>query len=282
MEVRFKQAKDVAPDEYVEVHYDPIGWQLCGLDARTIVPALQQVYETDYHVHCAEEGQEYMTSYDTILEFLAHANLEDESITSIDCVIPIHDEYHIIHIDFKKNTIRALFDKHTENEDVSLFDPAIQKVSHLLSQHKQNGAYSFHKRMKEWKLDNYSPTTIEYIFHPAHRGRHDMIILKAFDQRFHLGTIYTEVWDREKHFWRTFEGYEQYREEAPTDKRGFYEYLHEISFNISIDEIRYRVWVYLADGLSLSRIEIETDETDHPHNFTPIMEELERLIPQRE
>lgn len=109
-----------------------------------------------------------------------------------------------------------------------------------------------------------------------------MVILKVFDERFHLGTIYTEVWDREQHFWRTFEGYEQYREEAPTDKRGFYEYLHEISFNISIDEIRYRVWVYLADGLSLSNIKIETDETDHPHDFTPIMEELERLIPQRE
>lgn len=281
MDVTLKQAKDRF-DEFVEVHYDPIGWQLCNLDARTIVPAFQQVFEYDFRVHCDEEGREYSTSYDTLLSFLANANLEGSHIKRIACVILIHGEYRSVTIDYGKNTIFALFDKHAEGEQLTLFDPAIQKASDLLSQNKQNGSFSFHKQVKEWKLDNHRPTTIEYTFHPVHREKHDMIVLKAFNQRFHIGTIYTEVWDQERHFWRTFEGFQQYLEEAPTDRLGFYEYLDEISFFISIDGIRYRVWVYLADRLSLSSIEIESDETDHPHDFTPIMEELERLIPQRE
>ena len=249
MEVTLKQEKDWA-NEYVEVHYDPIGWQLYKHDARSIVTAFQQVFESDFRVHCDEEGQEYSTSYDTLRAFLAKANLEENHIKRIVCVIPIHDEYRSVTIDFGKNTIFSLFDKHKEGQQLSLFDPAIQKASD--------------------------------IFHPAHRENHDMIVLRAFDQEFHLGTIYTEVWDQERHFWRTFEGFEQYFEEAPTDRFGFYEYLDKISFFISIDEIRYRVWIYLTDGLSLSSIEIESDETNQPHDFTPIMEELERLILQRE
>ena len=281
MEVTLKQEKDWA-NEYVEVHYDPIGWQLYKHDARSIVTAFQQVFESDFRVHCDEEGQEYSTSYDTLRAFLAKANLEENHIKRIVCVIPIHDEYRSVTIDFGKNTIFSLFDKHKEGQQLSLFDPAIQKASDLLSENKQNGTYSFQKHMKEWKLAHHEPTTIEYIFHPAHRENHDMIVLRAFDQEFHLGTIYTEVWDQERHFWRTFEGFEQYFEEAPTDRFGFYEYLDKISFFISIDEIRYRVWIYLTDGLSLSSIEIESDETNQPHDFTPIMEELERLILQRE
>ena len=82
--------------------------------------------------------------------------------------------------------------------------------------------------------------------------------------------------------WRTFEGVKQYREEAPTDRIGFYEYLHEISFDIFIDTIRYHVRIEFDDRLALSRIEIEFDNTDHPYDFMPVMEELVNLIPQRE
>ena len=281
MEVKLKQSKDWT-DKFVEVHYAPIGWQLCNHDARTIVTAFQKVFENVIRVHCDEEGHEYSTSYDTLRAFLTKANLDGNNIKRIACVVPIHDEYRSVTIDFENNTIFVLFDKHEEGEQLSLFDPAIQKASDLLSENKQNGAYFFQKHIKEWKLEHHEPTTIEYIFHPAHREKHDMIVLRIFDQEFHLGTIYTEVWDQERHFWRTFEGYEQYREDAPTHRFGFYDYLDEISFFISIDEIRYRVWVYLADGLSLSRIVIESDETNQPNDFTPIMEELESLIPQRE
>ena len=49
-------------------------------------------------------------------------------------------------------------------------------------------------------------------------------------------------------------------------------------FIIFIDEIRYRVWVHLDDKLSLSRIEIEFDETDHPYDFTPIILDSRQFI----
>lgn len=280
MEVKYKQAKDWV-SEFTEVHYNPIGWQLHNIDARTIVPTFQQVFETDFSVHCDEEGQEYSTSYDTIRDFLSRANFEGKFIKRISCLIPIHGEnYHVI-IDFKENTLYVLYDKHVDGVKLSFFDPAIQKVSYSLSQKRQDGSYSFRKQVKSWKLDHHSPTTIEYIFHPAYREKHDMIVLRAFDQKFHLSTIYTEVWDQERHFWRTFEGFKQYREEAPTDKLGFYEYLDELSFIIYIDEVRYRVSVHLDDRLSLSCIEIQFDDTDHPYDFAPLMEELERQISQQ-
>lgn len=282
MEVKFKQAKDWV-SEFTEIHYDPMGWQLHNLDARTIVPTFQKVFETDFRVHCDEEGQEYSTSYDTIRDFLSSANLEGKYIIRLSCIIPIQGENHHVIIDFKENTLYILFDKHVDVDDVklSLFDPAIQKISHFLSQSKHDSLYSFHKRIKDWKLVHHMPTEIEYEFHPAQREKHDMIVLKAFDQRFHLSTIYTVVWDQERHFWRTFEGLKQYREEAPTDRIGFYEYLDEISFNIVIDKISYRVRIDLDDRLSLSRIEIQYDDTDSPYDFTPVMEELASLIPQR-
>ena len=47
MEVKYKQAKNWV-SEFTEVHYNPIGWQLNNLDARTIVPTFQQVFETDF------------------------------------------------------------------------------------------------------------------------------------------------------------------------------------------------------------------------------------------
>ena len=279
MEVKLKYAKDWI-DEFTEIHYDPIGWQLHNLDARTIVPTFQQVFETDFSVHCDEEGQEYSTSYDSIRSFLSRANLEGKYIKRISWLIPIHGEnYHVI-IDFKENTLYVFFDKHVDGVILSLFDPAIQKISQFLSQRKQDGTYSFNKRIKYWKLDNHRPAAIEYVFHPAQREKHDMIVLKVFDQKFHLSTIYTEVWDEERHFWRTFEGFKQYHEEAPKDS--FYEYLDEVSFNIIIDKIRYRVRIDLDDRLSLSRIEIQFDDTDHPYDFTPVVEELVNLIPQRD
>ena len=49
MEVKFKQAKDWV-SEFTEIHYDPIGWQLHYSDARMIIPAFQQVFETDFPV----------------------------------------------------------------------------------------------------------------------------------------------------------------------------------------------------------------------------------------
>lgn len=97
----------------------------------------------------------------------------------------------------------------------------------------------------------------------------------------YIGTIYTEVWDEERHFWRTFEGFKQYHEEASTDRLGFYEYLGEISFNTVIDKISYRMRIDLDDRLSLSRIETQFNDTDYPYDFTPVLEELESLIPQR-
>ena len=281
MEVKIKQAKDWV-SEFTEIHYNPVGWQLHNLDARAIVPAFQQVFETDFRIHCDEEGQEYSTSYDSIHVFLSRANLEGKSINRISCVIPIRGEnYHVI-IDFKENTLYVFFDKHVDGIKLSFLEPAIQQVSYSLSQKRQGGSYCFQKQVKYWELDHHSPTTIEYIFHPAHREKHDMVVLRAFDQRYHLSTIYTVVWDQERHFWRTFEGFNQYSEEAPADSLGFYEFLDEISFILYIDKARYRVKIDLDDRLSLSRIEIEFDDTDHPHNFTPIMEELESLIPQRE
>ena len=71
-------------------------------------------------------------------------------------------------------------------------------------------------------------------------------------------------------------------EEAPADSLGFYEFLDEISFILSIDKTCYRVRIDLDDRLSLSRIKIEFDDTDNPHDFASVMEELENLIPQRE
>ena len=280
MEVKFKKSKAWV-DEFTEIHFDPIGWKLCNHDARTIIPVFQQIFETDFCVHCDEEGQEYSTSYDSIQKFLARANLEGNHIKRITCVIPIHDNYYPVTINSRENTVCIFFSKHVEGKTLLLFDPAMQRISHLLSQDKHEGKYSFHKQIKKWQSDRRRPSVVEFIFHPAFREKHDIIVLKAFDQRYHLSTIYTEVWDREQHFWRTFEGFQQYMEEAPTDPLGFYEYLDELSFVILIDEIHYRVWVHLDDKLSLSRIEIEFDDTDHPYDFTPIMEELERQISQR-
>ena len=281
MEVKFKQAKDWV-SEFTEIHYDPTGWQLHYPDARMIIPVFQQAFGTDLSVHCDEEGQEYSTSYESIRDFLCRADPDGICINRISCVIPIHGEsYHVI-IDFKENTLYVLIDEHTEDDKLSLFDSAIQKISCILAQGKQDGSYSFHKQIKYWKLDHHRPAAIEYVFHPARREKHDMIVLKAFDQRFHLSTIYADVWDQEQHFWRTFEGLKQYLEEAPTDRLGFYQYLDEISFNIVIDKIHYRVRIDVGDRLSLSRIEIEFDNTDHPYDFMPVMEELVNLIPQRE
>ena len=281
MEVKFKQAKDWI-SEFTEIHYDPIEWQLRYPDARTIVPAFQQVFETDFRIHCDERGQEYSTSYDSTQDFLCRAYHDGICINRISCVIPIRGEnYHVI-IDFRENTLYAFFNKHTEGNKLLVFDSAIQKISSFLAQGRHDGSYSFHKRIKDWKLDHHRPAAMEYVFHPARREKHDMIVLKAFDQRFHLSTIYADVWDQEQHFWRTFEGVKQYREEAPTDRIGFYEYLHEISFEIFIDTIRYHVKIEFDDRLALSRIEIEFDNTDHPYDFMPVMEELVNLIPQRE
>lgn len=278
MKVEFKQAEDCV-SEFTEVHYDPIGWLIHNLDARTIVPTFQQVFETDFSLHCDEEGKEYSRSYRSIRDFLSHADLEGKHIIKISCVIPIHGENYDVIIDFKMNTLYVFYDKHVDGVKLSLFDTAIQKVSHSLSQKKPDGSYLFQKQVKNWKYDHHTPSSVKYIFHPACREKHDMIVLKAFDQRYHLSTISTMVWDQERHFWRTFEGFKQYRKEAPDD--AFYKYLDKLSFVVCIDEVRYRVSVHLGDRLSLSRIEIEFD-TDHPYDFTPIMEELERQITQQE
>ncbi len=280
MEVRFKQGKDWV-SEYVNVHYDPVEWQLQNLDARTIIPTFQQEFETDFRINCDEEGNDYSTSYDTVQDFLYKADLEGKLIKRVSCMIPIHGENYHVYIDLKKNTLYVSLDKPIDDNKLTLFDPAIQKITHLLTQIKQGSCCSFHKRIKSWELDHHIPNTIEYTFHPAHREKHDMIVLRAFDQRYHLSTIYTVVWDQERHFWRTFTGFKQYSEEAPTDNLGFYEFLDEISFILFIDKIRYRVRIDLDDRLSLSRIIIEFDETVHPYDFTSVMEELENLIPQR-
>ena len=58
MDVRFREAKD-SVREYVEIHYDPIGWQLRNIDAGVIVPALQDSFGTDLRVHCDEVGNEW-------------------------------------------------------------------------------------------------------------------------------------------------------------------------------------------------------------------------------
>lgn len=154
MEVKFEQAKDWV-SEFTEIHYDPIGWQLHNLDARTIVPTFQQVFETDFSVHCDEEGQEYSTSYDSIRSFLSRAILKGEFIKSISWLIPIHGEdYHVI-IDFKENTLYVFFDKHIDGVILSLFDPVIQKISHYLSRRKQDGSYSL---TSESKIGNWNIT----------------------------------------------------------------------------------------------------------------------------
>lgn len=277
MEVRFRKSKTWV-DEFTVIYFEPIGWKLCNHDARTIVPAFQQIFETDFRVHCDEEGQDYSTSYDSVRNFLARANLEENHINRISCVIPIHGNYYDVSIDSRENTISIFFSKPVESKTLLLFDPAMQRISRLLSQDARDSEYSFHKRIKKSQYDHHRPSAVEFIFHHACREKHDMMVLKAFDQRYHLSTIYTEVWDQERHFWLTFEGFQQYMEEAPTDPLGFYEYLDELSFVILIDEIRYRVWVQLGDNLSLLRIVIEFDGTDQPYDFTPVMEELERQI----
>ncbi|MBR3743154.1 MAG: hypothetical protein IKN04_22315 [Clostridia bacterium] len=279
MKVKFRQ-KEEAVREFTEIHYDPIGWQLHNHDARTIITTFQQVFEADFHIHCDEEGQEYTTTYNSIQDFLSMANLEANCIKEISCVIPTHGEDYVITIDFRDNTIYVSFQKHVEGDKLSLFDPVIHKISHSLSQKKRNGSYSFQQRVKYWEWDDSRPATIEYIFHPAYRVKHDITVLRAFDQRFYLGTIHTIVWDQERYPWRNFEGFGQYLEEAPKDTFGFYEYLDEIYFFITIDEVRYRVSVYLDDRLSLSLIKIEY-ETDHPHDFTLFMKDLERKITSR-
>ncbi len=279
MDVRFREAKD-SVREYVEIHYDPIGWQLRNIDAGVIVPALQDSFGTDLRVHCDEVGNEWSTSYDTVRDFLTRANLKGNNIYKISCVLPIHEKIYSVNIDFRKNTIYVMLDGRTEGDKQQLFDPAMRKVSEALAQSRQNGSYSFHKDIRTWKTGSHKPAAMEFVFYPAHREPHDIIVLRAFDQGYHLGTIYTDVWDQERHPWRSFEGFQQYRVEAPADKDGFYEYLDELSFNLLIDEIRYRVWVHIGDGLSLSGIEIEYDGTDHPHDFMPVMAELLRQIPQ--
>ena len=278
MEVR-RQSKADSVSVITKIHYDPDGWQLRNPDARTIIPAFQQVFETDFSVHCDEEGKEYSTSYDTVRLFLERAKLDGNHIERIHFIIPVQGDKYFVTIDFRENTIYLYFDRHVEDDELSLFDPAMQRVSQLLSQNTQDGSFSFHKQIKKSEYNEHTPNTVEYIFHPASGGAHDMIVLEAFDQRFHLQTIYTEVWDWEEHFWRTFEGFDQYMKEAPTDILSFYDYLSELSFFIFIDGNRYRVSVDFNRNIKLylSRIEI-TFETDHPYDFTPMMEELEKQI----
>ena len=113
-----------------------------------------------------------------------------------------------------------------------------------------------------------------YLSSPLKAGS-ELIALEVLDRAFHPGRICTWAWDVEWHFWRTFDGLDQYRKEAQAD--GFYESLAEVDIWVTVHGVEYLIVLDLCSTREKIRIEFDCTVSD-PYDFGPIMEELDAAL----
>lgn len=252
-----------------EIYYHPINWHLCMLDSRIIVNTFHEVFKTEYSVHVDDGKSEYMTTYQSIHDFLLKADFEETTLYDVSFAIPVDGNGYVITINLKDDYIKIWTKDHT-CEEAYCFDPVITRVSQKLSQSNPEDQHGFLKQNKNTIINMRNKSVIKFTFDTKLTEKHDMIALSIFDATFHLGTIYADAWDHEWHFWRKFEGYKQYQDEAPNGD--FYESLAELSFDLFISNVKYRISLMFCSVDE--SIKIEYDGTNEPFDFVPIMEKL--------
>lgn len=256
------------------IYYIPDGWKLECEDTRDIISALSRFFDRDFHTNVSDGYSDYCTTYDHVVDFLSKAVFSRECMKRVVCSIRIQGNYYSVTVELDKNRISISMDEQAQDNMYS-FDPVIREISAELARKRPGNERLFTKEEKEFSFDKDKQSVFKFYLDPRLKVCHDMLALKLFDQKFHLGIIYTEVWDYEWHFWRQFKGFQKYRNEAPAELD--YEYLAWVSFDVVIDGVTYRVELELCAAQESVEISFN-HRTEKPYDFAPVMEELEEEI----
>ncbi len=256
------------------VYYYPANGVLQCSDVRFIITELSRFFHTDFPVHVSDGKSDYMTSYDSIHDFLAKAVFSDDKMIGADFLLPVQDEKYSLHIELRENRISIRYE-HNDPDEKFDFNPIMQHIFQAISKtgHGEKTAF-IRKVYKQTRTDHHN-SVIKVSLNPTLQEKHDMLALRIFDREFHLGTIYTAVWDYEQHFWRRFEGFLQYLQEAPRDED--YACLFWVGFDLIIRGIKYRVNLNFCSLHESVTIEFD-EKTEIPYDFTAVLEKLEKAM----